>query len=476
MLSGELTWTNNVDLQPRNERHSDFVFQITPGLRVDYQSARARLNGYIGAPIVLYARTGGDSNSVMPLVDLSGNVEVVKDFFFIDAAANVSQTYYNPFGPRPPGLANATDNRYTAGSYSVAPYLQGVIGGNVRYRLRDENLWSNLSDAPTGANSLYTNVLTGSIDREPTPIGWGADISRTSYQYSDQERSQLLEQARLRGVYQPSPAWRFFVTGGYEHNNFAFTEYDGATYGLGFTWRPDERSLLDAGWEHRFFGESYYLLFNHRSPLTALSLRASRNVTNYPEQLASLPAGSFLPGILNQLLASRIPDPAERARFIITYLRERGLPFVLSDPLNLYAQQVYLQESASATYGILGVRNSIFFSVYRNRTEPITGSGVAIPPQLGGFSDNTEYGGGAVWTYALTATASLSLSGDAVRTEANEPFTGRSDQWSLRLTLTRPISPRTTAYAGARYVSFDSNLQDGYREAAVFVGASHTFQ
>jgi uncharacterized protein (PEP-CTERM system associated) len=474
-VAGQLSYTNNVDLQRGAAREGDFVLSIAPRMQVSYEAARAALNGWVSVPIHVYAQTS-ENNSVSPQANLVGHLEMVKDFFFVEASANVSQTYFNPFGPQPPGLINATDNRYTTASYRVSPYIKGTSGGSIRYSLRDDNVWTSLGGAPVGANNVYSNSLVGTIERDPAPLGWGVDLNRAEHDFNDQRRTQVLELVRARGIYRYSAAWQFAVSGGYERNRFPLSDTESAIYGVGIVWRPTERTKLDAAWEHRFFGGSYRVEFQHRGPRSSWSLRASRDITTYPEQIAQLPAGSSVSSLLNDILLSRISDPAQRAEFIANYIRDRGLPDVIADPISLYTQQIYLLERATAAFGIQGARNNIFFTAYYGKSEPITGAGVAIPPILGGQNNNTQMGGGAVWTHSLTPTSSLSLSGNISRTDANPPFSGRTDNMSLRFSITRPISPKTTTFAGARYSKFESDFQNNYNEAAVFVGASHSFE
>ena len=68
------------------------------------------------------------------------------------------------------------------------------------------------------------------------------------------------------------------------------------------------------------------------------------------------------------------------------------------------------------------------------------------------------------------------MTADGNRTEANPPFSGQSDHWSVRAIVTRVISPRTVATFGVRYQSFDSSIQTDYREIAAFIGASYTYR
>ena len=98
-----------------------------------------------------------------------------------------------------------------------------------------------------------------------------------------------------RALYGPDPTLQFSLIVGYENNRFAFTEDKGAVYGGGVSWHPSDRTQLDATAEHRFFGVGYNFTFNHRWPLSAFSIRASRDTNNYPQQLANLPTGAAGP-------------------------------------------------------------------------------------------------------------------------------------------------------------------------------------
>jgi len=475
-IATDVTFTNNVNLSPEATRQSDAIFTVAPGFTVDYRGSRASLQGSVAVPVVLYARTGDANNEFYPSVGLRGQLEVVEDHFFIDASANVSQTFYSPFGARPPGLSNATDNRYTYQTYQVSPYLQGNIGSDISWSIRNDNTWTTLNDTPEATDDQYINRLFATINRQPLPFGWGADIDRTEYRFEDQNNKQLLLLARARAVWRANPQLELFASAGYEDNEFPLFDTSGAIYGAGMRWRPTDRTTLDASWEHRFFGESYNVLFEHRRPLSVWTVRASRSLSSYPELLARLPEGAFVPGILNQLLQSRITDTAERARFIAEYMANRGLPVFLDQPVSVYTQRLYIYDYAGATAGLFGSRNSVFFTVYRSRQQPIAGSGEDIPALLTPLDDNTQYGANVVWSYQISPFTTFTMSGNAFRTEAEPPFIDRSDQFVVRGIFTRPISPSTTAYFGARWQTFDSNVDIDWREAAVFGGVSHSFR
>ena len=478
-LGGRLTWTNNYDLRSDANRESDFITTITPGIAVDHTGPRSYLRGYVHVPIVIYAKHSSE-NTVRPQAALNGRFEAVKDFFFVEASATVTQEYFSPFGAQPDNIESANDNRYTSQTYRITPYIQGNIGGNVTYLLRDSNIWrvnSNEAEGTGGslANS-YVNELFGTINRVPTPLGWGADVSRTEYNYSGRG-SQLMELARLRGIWQADPQLQLFATAGYERNRFSIQENENAIYGAGFRWRPTERTTFDGSAEHRFFGTSYNILFEHRTPRTVWSLTARRSTSDLPEYIGRFPAGTFVPGLLNVVLANRIPDPVERIRFIAEFMDERGLPVVLDAPLDLYDPQIDVRETLIASLVLLGVRNTVLLSVYRETTEEVATSGTDFPPITGPRNNNTQTGARAVWSNQLGPRTSMTLSGGFRRTESDTSLGLRTDHTYVRWAMNHTLSPRTTVFGGVRWQDSDSAQQiSDYTEVAVFVGFNHSFR
>ena len=471
-LRADETLTNNVNLQPSDVRRGDLVTTLTPSVRISETGAHTNLSGFISLPVLLYARTGAENDRVDPFVYLFGNWEMVDRLLFIDGAVSVTQQYLSPFGARPQDLTSATENRFTNETYRISPYIKGASGGDYSYELRDNNIWSRGDSSIV--NGAYTNELIGTFQRDPRPLGWAADIDRSVTKFQDQS-NQSLALARVRGLYQVDPQTRATVTGGYENNDLLLGSKSNAIYGLGIHWRPTELSNVDILWEHRFFGASYDVAFENRTPLSVWSLKASRNITTYPQQLAALPAGGDVAGILNQLFLTRVPDPAARQTLINQYIADRGLPQFLNGPVNLYTQQVTLQESLIASAGLLGTRNSVFLTAYRLRQAPITGSGNTVPDPLASLTDNTQYGTSVVWTHALTPLMTLTGAIDLLRTVDNTQTGGSTRQGAVHATVTSRVAPFTDVYGGIRYQALRSTLTTDYNEVAVFVGVGHVF-
>ena len=476
-ISAQAGYTTNVELAPRGQEQGSFILGLTPAIGVRGAGPRATL---IGTASVqgLYYTDGNEKTSVYPNANLLGTVEALENFFFVDGAINISQQYLSPYGPQPIGGVGATDNRYTSYAYSVSPYFRGILPGEIRYLVRDDNFWSNLSGAASdtpGFTSTYTNRLIGRLESPIRVFGWSADANRTYTRFSNDSPALTLELARGTLNYRPAPQWLLFATGGYEHNEGGFTESSGAIYGGGFAWRPDERTYASAGWEERFFGGSYFADLSHRSPSWVFGLNASKTATTYPQLLFSVPAGGNVAALVDAAFATRITDPVQRAAAVDQFLQQRGLPSQLQSPLNVYTQQITLSEQQTATIGFVGTRNTLVFTVYNRKSEAIAASGEALPPPFGAINNNTQRGASLVFAHRLTALTNVSATANRFNTIASEPFTGKSTTNFVQLSGGTRVGARTTLFTGVNYTNFDSDVSTDYDAVTVFVGAFHTF-
>jgi uncharacterized protein (PEP-CTERM system associated) len=473
-VSIEETLTDNVNLVSSSAAQADLATQITPGFSVVEKGAHTSLSGFVSLPALIYVRTGSENDKVYPAVNLVGNVEAVENLFYIDAVANVSQEYLSPFGSRPGSLVTASANRYTNQTYTLSPYLKGVSPGNLSYELRDTNTWTKGTQSAVSTNDSYTNDAVGKIARDPVPWGWSVEFDRSSVKFPDQA-ALVTQLERVRLSNQIDPQVQLFGGVGYEDDHYIFADFHDATYNVGVHWRPTDRTTLDADWEHRFFGSSYHVVFEHRRPLSVWSVRATRDVTTYPQQVAGLPGGLNVETYLNQLFLTSIPDPVQRAAFIAQIIQNGGLPLFLAGGVNLYTQQATILTNATASLGLLGARNSIFFTIFRVRNEPVATATGSLPDSLAILNNNTQTGGGITWTHNLTPSLSLNTSADVLRTVANASLEGTTKQGTFQAALTTPIATNTTVYAGARYQLAHSDVAASYHEAAVFVGLTHSF-
>ena len=209
--------------------------------------------------------------------------------------------------------------------------------------------------------------------------------------------------ARLLLPYQIDPQLQIAPRVGYETVQVCRCQatQDGV-YGIGVQWSPTDRTQVGGFWEHRFFGSSYSAQISHRLPNAALSANFSRGLSSYPQLALAIPAGATVTQFLDAAFTTRIPDPAERARAIEQFLARTGLPPTLASPVNFYATTLTLQQSATVSLVLIGVLNSVTFSLFNSKSEAISGTGNVLPPALQFGQNNTQTGG----RRRLTATAS----------------------------------------------------------------------
>lgn len=478
------TYTSNADFSPGSSSQGDFVTSVSGGLQIRGTGARVRLNGSIAATQILYA-SEGQNNTFSPNVNLAGWVEAIEKFAFVEASASITPTFLSPFGPQPSDLVNATNNRYTQQTYRVSPYIQGVVGQNISYSVRDDNIWTessglgNSSIAPPGT---YANNFTARVSTNPTPWGLSVDASRNYYTNGISNGSFDVETVRAILAYQFDPQVQGSLRGGYEYDRFPLTHSEGAIYGAGAQWNPTERTQVGGWWEHRFFGSSYLAQASHRLPNAAIRANFSRGLNSYPQLALAIPAGVTVAQFVDAAFTTRIPDPAERAIAVEQFLAASGLPPTLASPVNFYAASILLQQSATISLVLIGVRHSLSFSVFNTKSEAIAGTGQVLPPALQFGNNNTQTGAGITFSQQLTGFTSLGAHATYSRTSSNVsegPSANlRSNNGSVGVNLSTSFGPKTSGALGLNYTIFEPSGGANTASSSslnIYASVTHTF-
>jgi uncharacterized protein (PEP-CTERM system associated) len=460
-----------------------FVACLTASLGIrSGTGGRLKLNGTLGANQVLCI--GGQGNSFAPAVNLAANLEVIEKFFFIDATANVSETFVSPFGPQPANLTVETNNRQIQQTYSVSPYIQGVIAPKISYSLRDDNVWtpsSSFGDSSVKAPTSYYNNLTGQMSSSTGYWGWTLNYTRQYYDNGLTGGPSTLQTARAIGSYQVDPQLSLSLRAGYERDKFSAVPIEqGIIYGAGLNWRPTERTSVDGFWEHHFFGSSYSAQLSHRLPNVALGANFSRGLSSFPQIAFQIPGGVTVAQFLDAAFTTRIPDPVERAQAVLQFLAQTGLPPVLLSPLNFYTAQITLQQTASVSAVWVGKLNTIGFTVFKTRSETIAGTDVELPVGFQFATNNTQTGCGVNYSHRLSGFTNLVANATYARTTPNDDAANnaRSNNFNALIGLSTQLAPKTNGSVGLSYFNFDSpGSSNTATQSTVSVYASilHTF-
>jgi uncharacterized protein (PEP-CTERM system associated) len=460
---------------------------VSGAVSFDGEGARVKVRGTLSATGVLYAGQGA-SDSFAPGASVFGSVEAIEKFFFVEATANVTQTYASVFGPQPPGLSIPTANRYTAETYSVSPYIKGVLASSVNYMVRDDNIWStsqSYGDSSIKPPGTYANNFDAELSSATSGWnGWSASYNRQYYDPGGGSGSYVLQLARLVDSYRIDPQLDVSARLGYEKDSFPAESAIGNTtqgtfYGAGVHWRPSERTDLDGWWEHHYYGSSYYWTLTHRLPNVDLSAVFSRGLSSYPQLALLIPQGVSVAQFLDAAFTTRIPDPVQRAQAVQQFLAQSGLPPTLISPLNVYATTVTLQTTASLTAVWVGALNSLSFTVFRSESESVVNQS-ALPEPFNLGVNSIQTGAGASYSHRLTAftnlvaTAGYSTARPTGDQEAANNV--RSNNYYASASLNHNFSPKTSGSVGVSYYIFDTENVSGRQSTlSLYATISHTF-
>ena len=472
-LTVQTTWTSNAGLTAPGSEIEDTITEVAPSLQINSVGKRVRLVGEVGASAVNYVN-GSGRDQVQPRIHLRGNLEAVPQHFFLDGSVTTTQLTQDPYVGSAqsvtPGAGTA--NTMTATTYALSPYLNWRMSERVRVRARDDETRTHT----TGATSSLGTVRDGRFSRGeasfevlPKPLGLTLSGQRTESRFDGVAQDALVEKiARAIVLWAPAPEWEFNARGGHEQTRANGRELaDDKIYGGGMQWRPTERTVLKGVGEHRFFGTGWEGAFTHRMPWLAIDVRATRELTSFPQELLTLTSGGNVALLLDAMLTTRFPDPVERARQVQELIRNQGLPTTLGAPLTLYTQDAFISTARSLTLGYIGAANTLTWSAGTQRVENVLGNASAL--SAGGTGNSDQFATALNFTHQIgrNQTLGATLGRTLIRSlEAGLP--DNTQQRALRLVFMQRLSPRTQFTVGARRRLSDSRFAADFTENAVF--------
>lgn len=493
------TYSDNINLAAAGAKRSAWVTQILPNISINSTGGgRVKLNLTAGLDGAAYAgdgRSGAGSRTNLNL-GADAKVEAVENFLFVDARAQVTQAGTSVVGARSFDNIHTAGNRAEVRTFSVSPYVRGMFRGNVAYELRHNFLTSD-SDAQQ-LRSTRTSEWLLSVGQSNAfgPLGWGFNHSTRKTNLSARNAADTSSSV-VSLTYAISPQLRVLVRGGRESNNFA-SRQDFTTRGVGFDWLPSERTSISGSRDERFFGSSYSLAFNHRMPMSAFSLSASRSIST----AASLLLGNVPVALSAGQLAALGPNPSAAARrqvlleafppalagFIgsasdaataqllqnIFASMLLGTNFLVSTPF--LTDRILISQGVQASFALRGVRNNVVLLASRSRTGSATSSGAGFTDDLQALGANAINANmfGVTFSHSLSPLTSLSVSATQTRTSADSAAANRSRHRLLNFGMTSALGARTSGSLNLRRADFDSTTTD-YQENALIGTLNYAF-
>jgi uncharacterized protein (PEP-CTERM system associated) len=471
------TYTDNVFIGVGTPR-SDWVTEVTPAIRIDGRSPRLTANLSYAPSAVFYARNN-EFNDVINNLDAFGKLEAVENYFFVEAAARINQTFVTPFAPQPGDITLVSPNRLETRTLSFSPYVRHE-GSDLAYELRNANTWTNSDSDSLG--KFRTDRWTGHVGAPVRRFGWRLEFDHTDISYYDSIVERPEDKSRLyrgRLYYQPDPAWRLSASAGSEENNYVLQQMQQTDiYGATIAWRPSARTSADIEYEKRFFGPSRLVRLNHRTALSSWTVRYSRNTSTYQEEVLRLPPGNTT-ALLDSIFTARIPDPEQRRTAVEQFMFANGTPAFLANSLAFYTQRVYLREGVDASVAFLGKRNSITFTAFAAESSDISVDVLGLlPDAIQRARKLKQRGFGASGQHSLTPSTSIVASGSRIFALQEQPAELESRNDYFNLSLNHSISPKTIVFTGVSVTRFDTEdplVPRNQDATSAFVGLNHRF-
>lgn len=471
-VGAQATLTNNANYDTGGQREADLIFNVSPAVGFSREGPSLRVNGSASLNMIGYVE-GTQTSRILPQANILANLEAIDRLFYIEAALRANQQVLNPFLPQ--SDADSTFNKYTYAQGSIAPYLQGNAGNDWRYLVRSDNSYTYTTQTDAPLDNAYYGRHVAEVVRIATPLGGSLRVQSDVTRFDDERHvDQELDVALATVNYAFTPQLTAGLRGGYERTNYTRNEESGPIYGIDLAWSLSPQTRVAGFWESRFFGPSYQVGASSRLRSFATNLSASRSVSTFPQQILELPATGNVSSLLNAILTARFPDPVERAREVQDLIDRQALPPSLPGGVNIYSRNANVLTSGSGTLALIGVRNTLALNLYYLKTKTLPDA--AIPPTFITFNDNVQKGISLSLSHRLSPVMSLNATASRWETRGFDQSAGLvTDQNLFQVQANRQLTPRSSAFVGARYQQEDSASSGiGDRsEAAIFVGLFH---
>jgi uncharacterized protein (PEP-CTERM system associated) len=436
-LLAEQQFSDNIDLDPDDDRRSAYVTEVTPG--VSFRADISRFQGGFDGGVRTRYTTAGDDEGFQfdGVLTGDGELQLVPGRFFLQGEASVSQQVLNN------AEAQTAANQDTVQVYQVSPVLRQPFGGFAVGELSytfGQILISSDEASNTTSNAVQASLASGyDFDRLRWALNNRASDSVRSGASNVQQADSLFQ-----AEYGLTKWFSVIGAGGYQRFDAGEprADFDAPVYFGGVRWRPGRRTDLALTYGHRDDR------FSPAAELTYRFTEDSRLVASYSEGISTA----------QQRLATNlsfIGIDRDTGQFIDD---RTGTPFdPRADPFNIDDQTVYIK-AAQVELGVTRGRNSFGVQGYFGREETVeTGDEEEI------------YQANASWSRQLGRRLTFALSGGV---EITKFPTGRDDEeYLVQPGLRYLLSPRVALFADYRYRWQNSNDENvEYRENRVAVG------
>ena len=461
------TYTDNALRTPNAQAQSDFITEIAPAIALIGSGPRLRVHlDYSWHKYLSTQRADTDQHQLRA----SGDAELVKDWFFVDAAASVSRHSISPFGPQVIDDLPGPDNASTVRTTSVSPYLRHRFRGLATAELRYTR-----NHVASGGDllSMHSDEVELLLNGEPRGGGWTWNASHDARRTQDSKLAPLRMERSSVGLRYPfSSKWSGTASGGTEKEGYESITGKapaGRFWSLGGVWTPSPRTSVAFSTGKRYFGHTYGLNASFLQRHTSWQLSYSENITSMPAQFLRL-GNRDAASLLDQLWRGVFPNDLERRLRVDAFLRyANGLGPELG-AINYFSHRYFLQKQLSMTMARATTKSTLVFGINAVDRTAQTSSGidsVLLPGVEFGSEDRTrQIGSNLGWSWQANSRSSLNLNaGYASVRSLSVPR--RDNNATLTAGYSRTLQRKVTASIDVRHTRHTSSRGGNYRENSV---------
>ncbi len=468
------TYSDNVGLAPPGSTKGDWVTQVNPGISAIGTGSRLTAHVSYLMQNILYAKETNQSYTAH-LLNAGANAKLVDEFLFLDGSASISQQNISLFAPQTTDNINITNNRTNIATYSISPYLRHTFDAVASSELRFTR-----SEFRTGASGLSNTKADGTVFNlnsgpEFSRVGWGLLYNNQIVDYSNANGSVFTRTTSGNLRFVITPRFSLTATKGYEKFNYLSitgAPPEGHFWTGGFSWTPSQRTSVEASTGKRFFGNTHSLVASHQSRNTVWSLNYSEDITTTQAQFM-VPATISTASFLETLWASSIPDPVLLQQTVNSFIQNYGLPASLSNSINYFTNQFFLQKQLLASVAInsSSTKSTFILSAFNTMREAQTAEAsdslLLGTNNLNIYNNTKQHGGSALWNWRFSPVTNVNAS--AAYTKSISVATDiETTTKMLRLGMTRQFRPKLNGSVDLRRTLQPANeIGAGYQENAI---------
>jgi len=467
-VAAEAVATTNAAFTARDQAQSDLVLDVFPKLALSGRGAHLQVQGDIGVGAVHYLN-GSLADRLLPRGNLDIKSTLVERLLYLDGSLSADSSVADPFTGRPEGTT--AYNTLSAVRAEVSPALVYAPSAYTQFEARDRSTVIRSSgDLAADDSRRYVHRQQDLLrfERKPVPLGLTLEGSSEKTNYRVKDLAALsLQTLRATATWAPNTELVLGLRAGRDHTRFQLNEFTDPLQGVTLNWKPSDRTELNGVAEQRFFGKGGELTLNHRSPYFTLFARLQRTPTTSSDSLGVLPAGADLAAALDEILATRIINPVERAREVQDIIANRGLSPTLTQALEVFSESAQLLQSAQLTLVVLGARHTASLTIFSTKSVALTHPGEASLAL--NVRDNRQDGGSLQLSRRLTPQSSVNLFASGTRIVGLGLSADlASVSKAVRLSFDQQLGSRTTTSVGVRRQLLYSSRQPYAQESSVF--------